>query len=30
MPLTESDEMVQDFVFNRLYKSIDPGIQIGR
>lgn len=30
MPLAECDEMVQGFVFNRLHKSIDPGIEIRR
>jgi len=30
MHLAESDEMVQGFVFNRLHKPLDPGIQIGR
>ena len=30
MRLAESDEMVQGFVFNRLHKPFDPGIQIGR
>lgn len=28
MCLAESDEMVQGFVFNRLYNSFDPGIEI--
>ncbi len=30
MCLAECDEMVQGFVFNRLHKPFDPGIQIGR
>jgi len=30
MPLAECDEMVQSFVFNRLHKPFDAGIQIGR
>lgn len=30
MRLAECDEMVQCFVFNRLNKSFDPGIQIER